>query len=85
MQKIKEHIVEIIVGIAMVLLVIGVIAGAMEENKVWNNGYCTCDGKWQYLEPVRRTYRSDDSTQTSVTYIYKCDRCGKVHEFSVLR
>lgn len=47
------------------------------ENSIWNNGYCSCGGKWEYRQAVGH--------QAVTNYIYKCDTCGRVHEFKILR
>lgn len=84
-EWISEHFVAIIGVIALILMfVCGYIAG-IDDRDTWNNGYCECDGRWQYVESVTHTSRSKESTTTTVTYIYKCDRWGKMHEFLVLR
>lgn len=48
-----------------------------EEEKTWNNGFCSCGGHWEYMQPIGHAYNTD--------YIYKCDKCGKTHEFSKVR
>ena len=39
------------------------------EKKKWNDGYCSCGGKWEYEQAVGHYY--------STHYIYVCDTCGK--------
>ena len=43
------------------------------ESTKWNNGYCECGGQWRYEQAVGHAYRT--------SYIYKCDKCGKIVEF----
>lgn len=59
----------IVLVIAMIVIGIDVSANAGQ----WNDGYCSCGGRWRYQEAVGHRY--------STTYIYKCDECGKVKEF----
>lgn len=39
----------------------------------WNNGYCSCGGEWEYQQAVGHRY--------STSYLYKCNKCGKIAEF----
>jgi hypothetical protein len=39
----------------------------------WNDGYCSCGGRWVYQQAVGHRYET--------TYIYKCDKCGDIEEF----
>lgn len=82
---IREHLIEIIIAFAIMLIVIGVIGGAIDNEKVWNDGRCECGGKWEYVESVTKYHRSEDGTYTTTTYIYKCNDCGRMHEFMTLR
>ena len=59
--------------IVVILLVF--VAYSVNVNQ-WNDGYCSCGGKWVYQEAVGHGYNT--------TYIYKCDKCGKVKEFYLL-
>jgi hypothetical protein len=64
----------------IIMLGIGVIifwVFRQEEEKTWNNGFCSCGGRWEYMQPIGHAYSTD--------YIYKCDKCGKTHEFSKVR
>ena len=84
-EWLAEKIEIIIIVIALVVIIVGGIMAGMNDSNTWNNGYCECDGRWQYVESITHTSRNKESTTTTVTYIYKCDRCGKMHEFLVLR
>ena len=35
----------------------------------WNDGYCSCGGKWQYQQAVGHSYTTG--------HIYRCTKCGK--------
>jgi predicted nucleic acid-binding Zn ribbon protein len=52
------------------------ISGNIEKNK-WNNGYCECGGTWQYQQAIGH--------QSYTKFLYKCDNCGKMREFSEYR
>ena len=84
-EWLENNITTIIIVIAFMVVIVGSIMAGMNDINTWNNGYCECDGKWQYVESVTHTSRSKENTTTTVTYIYQCDRCGKMHEFLVLR
>lgn len=43
-----------------------------EEQKIWNNGICTCGGEYKFINGSR--YRN------TTTYYYECDNCGDVLE-----
>lgn len=85
LEWIKEHLVEMIIVSAILLIIIGVAGGAIDNEKMWNDGRCECGGKWEFVESVTRYHKTDDSIYTTTSYIYKCNDCGKMHEFSVLR
>lgn len=88
-EYIKGNIVEIIIAIAIVLIIvliiIGAFGGAIVNEQAWNNGYCECGGKWEYMDSTQSVRGSKDALYTYTTYIYKCNRCGKMHEFDKLR
>lgn len=88
-EWINDNLAEIIIASAMFILLFGIIGGAIyshvEDEKLWNNGYCECDGKWQYVDSVTHISKSDDYIKSYTIYIYRCDRCGKMHEFDELR
>lgn len=65
--KIKVYL--ILIGMLLVLLFISRMINATE----WNNGYCSCGGKWIYQQAVGHRYET--------TYLYECDNCGKTKEF----
>lgn len=86
---IEDNLAEAIIVAAILLLLIGVVGSAIyshvENERLWNNGYCECDGKWVYVDSVTQISKSSDTVRTCTTYIYKCDRCGRMHEFDELR
>ena len=86
---IRECIAEIIIATACVIVVVafivGLVAGAKEEEKIWNDGYCECGGRWQYIETNQNIRAYGDSVYGETNYLYECDRCGKMHEFRVVR
>ena len=57
----------------VIIIIISFVINSANEGQ-WNNGYCSCGGRWRYQEAVGHSY--------STTYIYKCDECGKMKEFS---
>lgn len=67
MEEIKARLVVISVLLFILFIVFMVNATA------WNHGRCSCGGKWVYQQAVG--HRSD------TTYMYKCDKCGKIKEF----
>lgn len=64
----------LIIPVAMLVIIMAIIfiTNAVNSSQ-WNDGYCSCGGRWRYQEAVGHRY--------STTYIYKCDNCGKVKEF----
>lgn len=63
-------------SIVIVILLFWNIASIF-DNIRWNNGYHSCGGKWEYVQPVGHAY--------TTTYLYECDKCGKTHEFGKKR
>lgn len=49
----------------------------LAENVAWNNGYHSCGGKWEYVQPVGHAY--------STYFLYECSQCGETKEFSKKR
>lgn len=79
MSDILGEIVGTFIIITVVILLgIGTVSfcNTMNDSK-WNNGYCTCGGKWVYDQPIGH--------QCSTYFLYECDKCGKTHEFSEKR
>lgn len=77
-----DNFYQLIVSGIMLAFIIGIFVvvtaiGGAEDKKVWNNGYCECGGKWVYQQAVGHRCDTD--------YIYKCDKCGNIHEFEVAR
>lgn len=46
------------------------------DTTTYNNGYCECGGKWIYQQAIGHGYTTN--------YIYKCDKCGRIKEFSTV-
>lgn len=70
-ETIKGKIISsIVVILAAILITVVVILGANESNKIWNNGYCECGGKWKLVAVC-------DSDHSSRTKYYICDECYK--------
>lgn len=84
-EWVNEHLISIIVGIAIVFIFVGLIGGAISENNTWNDGYCECGGKWEYVDTVTSIRGDKNETYTVTTFIYRCSRCGRMHEFSGVR
>lgn len=74
----NETIIRILVGVAIFGLIAAIYGAVMLiDNHKWNNGYCDCGGHWEY---VQSTYHD-----SWTGYVYKCDTCGKSHEFKYVR
>lgn len=58
--------------ILLIVVILGFARCSIDTDQ-WNDGYCSCGGRWVYQEAVGH--------RSSTTYIYKCDNCGKVKEF----
>jgi len=67
------------------LLIIICILGWKEEKKIWNDGFCECGGRWEYMTTSDHIFKTDSGYQIDKRYIYKCNKCGKMHEFGELR
>ena len=67
----------ITVGIVFAICAVcGKINSNIDNNK-WNGGYHQCGGKWVYEQAVGHRYSTD--------YLYKCDKCGMIEEFTEYR
>ena len=67
-------------AVPIIVLIISIIIIGIDVSvnaSQWNDGYCSCGGRWRYQEAVGHRYSTD--------YIYKCDECGKMKEFYSLR
>ena len=85
---IDEHNIAVMLGI--IALIIGTVAALIiasynYDKKIWNNGFCSCGGKWEYVDSQSKVHGTDGNIWTSTSYIYKCNRCGSRHEFEQLR
>ena len=67
----KGKIVGSIIVLLATLLIVGCSAlCAIENQKVWNDGYCECGGKWKLVAV-------SDTDHSSRTKYYICDECYK--------
>lgn len=71
----KIQLISLLIFVGIALVIFGFLRKA--EEKTWNNGFCSCGGRWEYMQPIGHAY--------STYYIFKCDKCGKMHEFSKVR
>ena len=70
----------------ILLMIILFIADSKADKKAWNNGFCECGGRWEYVDILHNVnYVKDYGYQDDKKYIYKCNKCGKMHEFNELR
>ena len=53
------------------------MCSAKFDDDLWNNGYCSCGGQWEYEQAVGH--------RVSTSYIYRCDKCGNRIEISDYR
>lgn len=86
-EDIKERLFYSSIPILFILLIIILfIADSKADKKAWNNGFCECGGRWEYVDILHNVnYVKDYGYQDNRKYIYKCDKCGKMHEFNELR
>ena len=79
--KSNVTVIGIVVTAAVFLLMATVIIGSAittyHEDKLWNDGYCTCGGQWEYEQGIGHKY--------STSFIYVCNKCGKRAEFNKIR
>mgnify|MGYP003300421139 CR=1 FL=1 len=70
-ETIKGKIIgSIVVILAAILITAIAMLSANESNKIWNDGYCECGGKWKLVAVC-------DSDHSSRTKYYICDECYK--------
>lgn len=50
----------------------GFTLGAVEEERIWNDGYCNCGGEWEF----RNAARSRNVTR----YYWECNSCKSIIE-----
>ena len=86
-EDIKEMLFYSSIPILFILLMIILfIADSKADKKAWNNGFCECGGRWEYVDILHNVnYVKDYGFQENKKYIYKCNKCGKMHEFNELR
>lgn len=65
----------LMICIAILVLIKG--CTAVNDDKVWNNGHCSCGGEWVYEQAIGHRYDTD--------YIYRCNQCGIRYEFDEMR
>ena len=71
----KDLIKIIVILLGFVGAVVGLILLTdKKEADRWNNGYCSCGGKYEYTQAIGHAY--------TTTYIYQCDKCGNTIEVS---
>lgn len=71
----KIRLIAGLIVLGILLVIFGFLR--MAEEKTWNNGFCSCGGRWEYMHLIGHAY--------STYHIYKCDKCGKIHEFLKVR
>lgn len=69
------NLILFMICVAILVLIKGCIT--VNDDKVWNNGRCSCGGEWVYEQAIGHKYDTD--------YIYKCDKCGTRYEFDEMR
>jgi hypothetical protein len=86
-DDIKERIrFYIIPALFTLLIILLIFADYKADKKAWNNGFCSCGGRWEYVEDSHHlSYSKDSGYHDTKKYIYKCNKCGKMHEFNELR
>ena len=86
-EDIKERLFNSSIPILFILLMIILfIADSKADKKAWNNGFCEYGGRWEYVDILHNVnYVKDYGYQDNKKYIYKCNKCGKMHEFNELR
>ena len=75
----------IIVISVIVFIIIIAIASIVGDRNAWNDGYCKCGGRWQYVEANTNIFANGEDVYAHNEYIYKCDQCGNMHSFTELR
>jgi len=79
----KERIGFCIIPALFILLIIFIV---FADRKAWNNGFCECGGRWEYVDTTHHvSYTKEGGYHDTKGYIYKCNKCGKMHEFNELR
>ena len=69
-----------LIGIVILLIGGGIglaLLAEHQEDKKWNDGYCSCGGKLQFEQVVGHAY--------TTTYMYSCEDCGNYVEFTTYR
>ena len=78
-------IVSLIIGAAIIIIIIFCIFSFGDDIRTWNDGYCQCGGRWQYVDNNIRVHANGEDVYANSEYIYRCDKCGKMHSFTQLR
>lgn len=70
----KDDINLLIIIFAIIILVLIIVCSLQykKNESQWNNGYCSCGGHWEYEQTIE--------DEDNITYIYRCDNCGKTIE-----
>lgn len=85
-EDIKERLLILSIPILFILLMIILfIADSKADKKAWNDGFCECGGRWEYVTSTDHVYTTSPGYQINKSYIYKCNKCGKMHEFNEVR
>ena len=63
-------------GLIGLIFIVYITFSAIDKTR-WNNGYHSCGGKWEYVQPIGHAY--------STTFMYRCDKCGVMEEFNEMR
>jgi hypothetical protein len=75
-SKFDVAIILFIVCVVIVLIKFACVTVLDDYN--WNDGICVhCGGKLEYVQPIGHAY--------STNYLYECNGCGNVVEFSKKR
>lgn len=69
----------------VLLIIIFIFIAVKAEFDTWNDGFCECGGRWEYVTSTDHVYTTSSGYQINKGYIYKCNKCGKMHEFNELR
>ena len=66
--------IKVLIGAIIFIFVLLAIDKTIDKFR-YNDGYCSCGGKWEYIQAVGHNY--------STNYVYKCEKCGYMHRNKV--
>ena len=71
-EDIKEGIgVFILPALFLLLIILLAIADNKADEKAWNNGFCECGGRWEYLDTSHHiSYTKEGGYHDIKGYIY---------------